>query len=158
MGKTIVHCSGVYPASSRASSLAMFVLQEAFGVSRSLWRFRMSLGVPDFRNPVSSLEMNHGIRLAVDTTLFSLLASRLMNTMIVTVRRRTAMTDHGIPCVHTQNNSRAVFYAQGQFVLILVCSSRVPPPATLLQHSQNRIVSAHSRVAWECSVSSGRLN
>ena len=90
--------------------------------------------------------------------LFSLLASRFMNTMIVTVRRRAVMTDHGIPCVHTQNNSRAVFYAQGQFVLILVCSSRVPPPATLLQHSQNRIVSAHSRVAWECSVSSGRLN
>ena len=71
MGKTIVDCSGVYPASSRASSLAMFVLQEAFGVSRSLWRFRMSLGVPDFRNPVSSLEMNHGIRLAVDTTMSS---------------------------------------------------------------------------------------
>ena len=89
---------------------------------------------------------------------FSLLASRIMNAMIVTVRRRAVMTDHGIPCVHTQNNSRAMFYAQGQFVLILVCSSRVPPPATLLQHSQNRIVSAHSRVAWECSVSSGRLN
>ena len=49
----------------------MFVLQEAFGVSRSLWRFRMSLGVPDFRNPVCSLEMNHGIRLAVEATMSS---------------------------------------------------------------------------------------
>ena len=66
-----MHCSVAHPASSRTSSLAMFVLQEAFGVSRSLWRFRMSLGVPDFRNPVSSLEMNHGIRLAVDTTMSS---------------------------------------------------------------------------------------
>ena len=64
MGKTIVDCSGVYPASSRASSLAMFVLQEAlvfqgaFGALGCLW------GVPEFRNPVCSLEMNqrHGWR------------------------------------------------------------------------------------------------
>ena len=70
-GKTIVHCSVVHPTSSRANSLPIFVLQEAFGASKGLWRFRMSLGVPDFRNPVSSLEMNHGIRLAVDTTMSS---------------------------------------------------------------------------------------
>ena len=35
MGKSIVRCSVVHPASSRASSLAMLVLQEAFGVSKA---------------------------------------------------------------------------------------------------------------------------
>ena len=35
-----------------------------FGASKGLWRFRMSLGVPEFRNSVCSLEMNqrHGWR------------------------------------------------------------------------------------------------
>ena len=39
--------------------------------------------------------------------------------MIVTVRRRTVMTDHRKSCVHMQNNSRAVFCAQGLLGLIL---------------------------------------